>query len=380
MEEALTRPTASNFTLRQKKLGEAIRRAGLDGLVLNAGPSLVYLTGLHFHLSERPVVAFFTPDQPLAIALPELEVLKTRDLPYELQAFPYQEDPNSWLAAFTQAGRSAGIHGRRVGVEPNRLRLLEFWLLEEAAAHARFESAEQVLATLRIQKDASEIDAMRKAVDIAQRALTATLPLIRTGMTENELASELVLQTLRAGSDGELPFTPIVSAGPNGANPHAVPTPRPLQAGELLVIDWGAAHAGYFSDLTRTFALGEVTPEWQRIAAVVEQANAAGRNAARPGVTAGEVDAAARRVIEEAGYGQQFIHRTGLGLGMEGHEEPYIRAGNPLVLAEGMTFTIEPGIYIPGKNGVRIEDNLAITANGAETLSSLARELLVVGG
>jgi Xaa-Pro dipeptidase len=218
---------------------------------------------------------------------------------------------------------------------------------------------------------------MREAVAIAQRALQASLPTIRAGVTERELAAELTLQLLRAGSQTDMPFSPIVASGPNSANPHAIPTGRALARGDLLVLDWGATYGGYVSDLTRTLAIGEIDAELKKIYAVVAEANAAGQAAARPGLPAGDVDRAARRVIEAAGYGEFFIHRTGHGIGMEGHEAPYIYAENKLILAPGMTFTIEPGIYLPGRGGVRIEDNIVITETGSESLSDWSRELIV---
>mgnify|MGYP001811163871 CR=1 FL=1 len=192
------------------------------------------------------------------------------------------------------------------------------------------------------------------------------------------MAAELVAQLLRAGSDPQLPFQPIVSGGPNSANPHAVPSDRPLQKGDLLVIDWGAAYESYYSDLTRTFVLGQPDEEQLRIARLVENANAAGRAVARPGLRAGDVDAAARAVIEEGGYGQFFTHRTGHGLGLESPEPPYMFGANDLLLEEGMTFTVEPGIYLPGKGGVRIEDDMLITPNGAESFSDMPRPLAVL--
>jgi len=205
------------------------------------------------------------------------------------------------------------------------------------------------------------------------------LPAIKIGMTEKELASELTVQLLRNGAESKLPFAPIVCAGPNSANPHAVPSERRLQAGDLLIIDWGATFDNYLSDLTRTFAIGEASPEYARIAQVVAEANQAGRDAATPGVPASLVDSAARQVIEKAGYGSYFIHRTGHGLGMEEHEEPYIRSDNTQLLLPGMTFTVEPGIYLPERGGVRIEDNVVITESGSESLSNFPRELKVVG-
>ena len=372
------RDADSIYQTRQMKLAAALGSADLDAVVLNPGPSLYYLSGLHFHLSERPVVLIFSREGSMVIVLPELEAGKVENLPFEVRAFPYGEDHASWREAFRRGAQAASLEGLRVGVEPRRLRVLELRLLEEAAPRAQFTAAEETLASLRMYKDEAEIAAMRQAVDIAQRALQATLPAIQTGMTERQLASELTLQLLRNGSDPDLPFAPIVASGPNSANPHAAPSDRRLVSGDLLVLDWGASMKGYLSDLTRTISLGEPRPEHARIAQVVLEANAAARALAAPGVRAGEVDQAARAVIEEAGYRQYFTHRTGHGLGLEGHEEPYIMAGSSLALEAGMTFTIEPGIYLPGQGGVRIEDDFLITSSGGESLSDLPRDLIIL--
>lgn len=350
----------------------------LDGLVLNPGPSLYYLTGLTFHLMERPVVAIFRPGEMPVLILPELEQAKTSALPFPVQTFPFGEDPAFWPATFDQATDYARLAGKKIGIEPIRLRLLEYRYLESAAPSASFVSAQDVLAGLRMKKDKEEIAKMKKAVGIAQQALLNTIPVIHTGVSERAIASELTAQLLKCGSDPELPFTPIVSSGPNSANPHASPGDRLLENGDLLVIDWGAGYLGYCSDLTRTFAIGQIDPEYAHIAGLVEKANAAGQAAARPGIPAGDVDAAGRAVIDRAGYGSYFFHRIGHGLGLEGHEEPYIFGSNTAVLEPGNTFTIEPGIYLTGRAGVRIEDNMAITEDGAECLSDLPRQLFPI--
>ena len=175
-----------------------------------------------------------------------------------------------------------------------------------------------------------------------------------------------------------MPFSPIVASVPNSANPHAFPGDRQLARGDLLIIDWGANVGGYYSDLTRTFAIGQPEDEMKLIAQTVMWANTAAREIAGPGKAAQEVDRAARKVIEDAGYGQYFIHRTGHGLGMEVHEAPYIREGNPLRLEPGMTFSVEPGIYIPGRGGVRIEDDVVITDQGLQSFSDLPRGLKIL--
>jgi Xaa-Pro dipeptidase len=225
-------------------------------------------------------------------------------------------------------------------------------------------------------KDENEIAAIQSAVGVAQQALTNTLPEIRPGRTERQVAADLTLHLLREGSETPFPFEPIVAGGVNTANPHAVPGGRRLQQDDLLLVDYGATVDGYCSDITRTFALGALRPELRDIAAIVAEANAAGRAAARPGVTADAVDRAVRSVIEAAGYGAYFTHRTGHGLGLEVHEPPYIHAGNPRVLDVGMVFTIEPGIYLPGRGGVRIEDDVVITEKGCRSLTNLPRELV----
>lgn len=364
---------------RLDKLNASLRTSGLDAVILNPGPTLTYLTDLRFHLMERPVVLLLAKDQVPAIVLPELELQKVASLPYELQVFSYPENPSEWGDAFRRAAQTLGLDGMRIGVEPRQLRLLEFRYVRESAPEADYPDAGHVLSDLRLRKDQAEVESMRRAVKIAQEALEATIPSIMMGMTEKELAAELVTQLLRHGSESEMPFSPIVSGGPNSANPHASPTERRLQAGDLLVIDWGAAWDGYISDLTRTFAVGEVEAEYQEIHRIVQEANAAGRAAAKPGVPCADVDRAARAVIEQAGYGVYFTHRTGHGIGMEGHEEPYMRGDNMQKLEPGMAFTVEPGIYLPGRNGVRIEDNVVVTESGADVLSDMAREIRVVG-
>ena len=370
---------------RLDKLNASLRTSGLDAVALNPGPTLTYLTGLHFHLMERPVVFIVAQGQAPVIVLPELELLKVEQMPYPVQAFPYGENPSEWETAFRKATQALGLDaltgtsGKRIGVEPRQMRLLEFRYVKTGAPEADYPDASDALGSLRLRKDPQEIESMRKAVHVAQDALEATIPLIKIGMTEKELAGELVAQLLKHGSEPELPFSPIVSGGPNSANPHASPTGRKLQPGDLLVIDWGATVDGYISDLTRTFAVGDVETEYEMIHTIVQEANAAGRAAGKPGVPCADVDKAARAVIEGGGYGQYFTHRTGHGIGMEGHEEPYMRGDNIQILEPGMAYPVEPGIYLPGRNGVRVEDDVVVTESGSESLSDMPREIRVVG-
>jgi Xaa-Pro dipeptidase len=360
---------------RLDRIISILNESELDALVLNPGASLYYLSGFHFHLMERPIVLFLPRSGTPALVLPALEMLKVQDMPIRVEPFPYGDNPATWQDSFRKALDFLGLKKCRIGIEPTCLRALELNYLHSALPDASFPDASPLLSEWRICKEVEEISSIRRAVEIAETALTATLPLIHVGVTEKEISTELSLQLIRAGSELNMAFQPIVSGGPNSANPHAEPSERNLVYGDLLVIDWGAVYNGYISDLTRTFAIGNLDPEFNRIAAVTAEANSAGRAACRPGIPAGEVDLVTRKVIDASGYGEYFTHRTGHGIGLEGHEPPYIYGENSLVLKPGMVFTIEPGIYLPGRNGVRIEDNIVITSNGAETLSSLPREL-----
>ncbi len=346
----------------------------LAAIALVPGPNLVYFTGLQFHLSERPTIALFPtkPGQAPAIIVPALEADKPDTAPIKFQKFIYA-DSQGPAQAFQQACAALQIKGQTLGVEGRRMRVLETHYFTEFAAGIKFEMIEPLMAQLRMKKDAAELAAMRQAIALAEKALLETLPYLKVGVSERDIAAELLTRLYRGGT-GELPFQPSIASGENGALPHAFVTDRRIQPGDLITLDWGASVNGYFSDMTRTYALGETNPELRKVYELVKEANAAGRAAAAPGKTGQDVDRAARQIIAAAGYGQHFTHRTGHGLGLEIHEEPDMKEGETIPLEPGMTFTVEPGVYLPGKGGVRLEDDLAITANGAETLTTLPRD------
>ena len=365
------------MSLRTQRLLE--NASGVDCIALVPGPNMVYLTDLHFHLSERPVIAFFPASGRPALLVPTLEAIKTEHTPHPMdwQLFAYTDEDGP-DAACARACAAIELSGKQLAVERLTMRVLEMDMVQRDAPGVQIVEAEPLLAKLRMTKDPDELAHMRRAAAIAEEALALTLKAVRPGMTEQEIAADLAINLLRSGS-GVLPFAPIVQSGPSSASPHAGPSSRRLEQGDLLLIDFGGTSGGYASDITRTFALGELDPELAQVHEIVQAANAAGRAAAGPGVPCQEVDRAARRVIEEAGYGAYFIHRTGHGLGLQGHEPPYIVEGNERRLQVGMTFTVEPGIYLPGRGGVRVEDDVVITEDGCESLTSFERELRRVG-
>ncbi len=363
---------------RIELLRQSVASFGLDGAVVNPGASLRWLTGLNFHLMERPVVLYLGREGRPQIILPELELAKLDGIRSELEVHAFGDDPSTWQGLFAKAlGLGVG-QNLRIGVEPTGLRFLELDLLQKALPDAEFLNGSAIFADLRMIKDEHELKRMRKAAQIAEAALLETLKTIRVGQTEKEIAAELLIQLYQHGSDQELPFAPIVSSGPNSANPHASPSDRRLQAGDLLLFDWGAGFENYFSDITRCFFVDFVDERMIKIAETVQRANHYAISGGQAGMQAGDVDTIARTEIEESGFGEYFTHRTGHGLGMEAHEAPYIFRGNPLTLKRGMVFTVEPGVYVPGLGGVRIEDDVFVDEDGLTCLTSLPREVMTI--
>lgn len=356
------------------KLLNLMENSAINLIALNPGVDMFFLTGLNFHLMERPVLLLIKSNGEKCIVLPDLERSRAEAVFPPENVISYPDDPEKWAEAFKKAGEKLGGFEGKIGVEPTRMRFLELSYLKIAYPDSDIIAAGEILANLRVQKDENELTAIREAVKIAQNALINTLKEPLTGKTEKEIANLLTLNLFKEGS-GELPFKPIVAFGKNSADPHASPSDQIIHENEILLIDWGASFQGYASDLTRVFRLGNLDNKLLEIAEVVRQANQAGILACQPGVSAGSIDNACRSVIEGAGYGEFFIHRTGHGLGLECHETPFIFSSNPQILLPGMVFTIEPGIYIQGLGGVRIEDNVVITETGCEILTSLPKNL-----
>ena len=354
-----------------KQLRELMTEHSLDGLAVVPGPNMAHLTGSKFHLSERPVVFIILQNEATFI-LPELESPKILDLGVNYITYDDEEGPRPAFEKFAKTNNTL-----RLGVESRAIRHLELDLMSSTGITSNVVDSIDMFAKLRMSKSRNEIERMIKAVKIAETSLESVLGNIRPGLTEKQFAADLVIELLRNGSDSELPFSPIVASGINAANPHHFPSDKEFQYGELIIIDWGANFEGYFSDITRTFALGDnIDSELLRAYETVRQANKAARIKANIGVQAGDVDQAAREVIDTSGFGKYFTHRTGHGLGLEVHEEPYIKPGNDFILEKGMTFTIEPGIYIPNLGGIRIEDDIFLEDSGATSLTTLSRELI----
>ena len=364
------------FDGRIDKLYAIMRDAGLDVVALIPGPNHRYLTGAEHYVLERPIVTFYRTDQiPIAV-IPALEIPLFERHPTPAEIISYT-DAEGYDGAFSAALDRIGAGGKSIGVEGTHMRFFEGEVIRQSAPDAAVVDATEPLAELRMHKDADEIALLRRAIDISERALQAMFDEVEVGMSEIEAAAILEAHIKSLGGDG-LSFGTILHAGANTPLPHSGPLDYRIQHGDPLIVDFGATYRGYCADITRTVFVGEVSDAQRAFYEVVQKANEAGRQAARPGVTCESVDFAARQVFIDAGYEHLIRHRTGHGLGMEAHEAPYIVIGNERVLEPGMVFTVEPGIYRMGEIGVRIEDNMLITEDGAESLTTFMRDIMVI--
>lgn len=360
---------------RLARLRAAMAAAELDAVALVPGANFYYLTGASFHLMERPTLLVVTPDA-LHGVMPVLERSRWQAAAPDAET-AYWQDSDGYDDAFAALARR--IAPRRIGVEGQRMRVFEAEALRRAFPQAAVLDAQAAISGMRLLKEPEEIAAMRRAIEISETALGATLAVAAAGMTETAFRGRLAAEMLEAGADG-LAFEPIVLSGPASADPHGEASPaRRLERGQPLLIDFGAAWGGYLADITRTVFVGAVTPAHRDIYEAVLAANAVGRGVAAPGVTLDALDRRVAARLCEAGFGDLVVHKTGHGLGLDVHEAPQVMLGNLQPIEPGMVFTIEPGLYRDGDIGVRIEDDVLATPEGAVSLTAFERALTLVG-
>jgi Xaa-Pro aminopeptidase len=363
-----TTPYADRLRRAQAEMAQQ----NIDLFVVGASADLRYLIGYEGHESERMSVLVLPRDGAPHYVVPGLEAPlldEQRDL---LQIVSWEEtkDPAAKVAAVAGA---AGLGTIAAGDELWSVFTLR---LQRAMPRARWTEGGQLLRPLRMIKDEREIELLAEAARRTDESWEEFLTLSITGLTEWDVRDRLM------GLLAERGLQPVfcnVGSGPNGASPHQTASDRVIGPGDAVVCDWGGTLEGYNSVVTRTAHVGEPSPEFVRAYEAVLAANQAAFEAVRPGVPCQEIDRAARRLLTDAGYGDAFIHRTGHGLGLSLHEEPYLVEGNALPLAEGMVFSDEPGVYFPGQFGIRIEDTVVCTAEGGRRLNEAARELRVIG-
>jgi Xaa-Pro aminopeptidase len=361
------------YAARMQRAREVMDSQGIDHLFITPSSDLTYMLGYPAHSSERlPLLCVPREGEPFAVA-PSLEAmrLKSRGDLLDVHAWGETESPTELTARLLEGGKGARI---AIADQTWAIFLLR---LQAALPDASFVPGNDVLRDLRMIKDEHELEIMRVAsarTDAAWAEFVATGHM--GGRTEQEVAADINRLLIEHGMDAE-GFC-IVGSGPASASPHHMTSERVIRTGDSVVCDFGGVLQHYYSDITRTVNVGEPGDEYRRAYEVVLQANRAALAAAGPGVACQEIDRAARSVITAAGYGEYFIHRVGHGLGLDVHEDPYMVEGNALPLQPGMVFSDEPGVYIPGRFGVRIEDILVCTADGADSLNHVARDLVVM--
>lgn len=365
---------ASVYAARLDRAASLAADAGLDAIIVGPGPDLQYLVGVEGDTIERLTALVIGTDGTATVVVPRMELAKVRttavgELGLALADWVDGEDAYALVAA--AVGTAS-----RVGVS-DALPALHVIPIGERLG-LRLELATPVLREGRMIKDAEEITELRRAGDAIDAVHRNVHEWLQAGRTEREVAADIAEAIVTEGHR-TVEFV-IVGSGPNGADPHHEVSDRVIEEGDVVVVDiGGAVPSGYNSDSTRTYVVGTPDPATAEQIAVLVRAQQAAVDAVRPGVTAAEVDAAARTVLTDAGLGEAFLHRTGHGIGVSVHEEPYIAPGNDLVLREGMAFSIEPGIYFAGSWGARIEDIVIVTADGGERLNVAPHALTSVG-
>lgn len=347
-----------------------MRDHGLDALIVTPSADLRYLTGYSAKPLERLTALLVRLQDDPVMVVPELEVAAARAAGVELDVHPWSEteDPFALVASLVGDARLIGVD--------DEMWATRVFALQSVFPEAEFCTAGELISELRMRKSTEEVELLKQAADAIDRVHAQMGSWLRAGRTEREVAADIARAILDEGHE-TVDFV-IVGSGPNGASPHHEVSDRLIEAGDPVVVDIGGTTLeGYCSDSTRTYLVGgEAAPEFLELYAVLQTAQAAQLDAARPGITASDLDAVGRKIITDAGFGEAFIHRTGHGIGQQTHEEPYIVDGSDLVLEPGMAFSIEPGIYLSGRFGARIEDIVVCTATGAEVLNHSPRDLV----
>ena len=365
--------TAEDFARRMERAADQAAAAGLTGVLVAPGPDLVYFTGyMPVAITERLTLLAIQSGRKPVLITPSLERPDAERSPsaasLELVDWSDGHDP---YAAFAPALDPSGSYA--ISDSAWALQLLG---LQQALPSTHYVSMTGALPMLRAIKDADELERLAVAGAAADRCFEEIVKVRFAGRTENEVAADLAALLMEHGHS-QVDFT-VVGSGPNGANPHHEADDRTIEEGDMIVLDFGGLKDGYGSDTSRTIHVGEPTDEEREVFEVVRRAQQAGFEAVRPGVACQEIDRACRRVITEAGYGEQFLHRTGHGIGLTTHEPPYMVEGEEQPLEPGMCFSIEPGIYLSGRFGVRIEDIVTCTEDGGRRLNNTSREMRIV--
>jgi Xaa-Pro dipeptidase len=361
---------------RYKEFRDLAATLNVDAMALVPGPNFTRVLHKSFYTNERPLVVVIPRTGPPAAVVPNLELRSFDLVGFEGEVFDWY-DQTGHQGAFDALSRHMPITS--LAVEGQVMRVFVHHAFLAATPELRIIDAEKAISGLRLRKTDQEIATLEKAIRISEQALADTLTRVKVGQTEKDVEAMLTLALFAQGAE-EHAFAPIVAAGDNSARPHAsARKDYRIQVGDALLFDFGARWDGFAADITRTVFVGHASDEARRVYEIVLAANKVGREIARPGLSAHDVDDAVISVLEASPYADRIRSKTGHGLGRDVHEAPYIMRGNHQKLEAGMVFTDEPGLYLVGGFGVRIEDDILVTETGCRSLTSFARELTIVG-
>jgi Xaa-Pro dipeptidase len=365
------------FKMRlSRKIGQVtagMKERGMDLLLIGTGTDLEYLTGLSSMACARFKALAILSDGRHFFICPKLYYEETREAMGEGETILVWDDAEGFLKAFREAGQIYGLKKSNIGVS-DVIRAVDAIAIK-AETGAELLDGTGVMEAVRQIKDQDEVECLKGAARLADSVFEDIVGFIRPGMTEGNIARR-IKELFEDKGAGGLAFNPIVASGPNSSRPHYNDDKGVIQENDIIVLDFGCRYKGYCSDISRTVFVGKPSPEQERIYDIVLRANSEAELLVRQGVTAGAVDRTARDLISQAGYGRYFLSRTGHGIGMAVHEAPYIREGNDVVLENGMAFSVEPGIYLPGKFGMRIEDIVLVEEGKGNALNKVTKEMI----
>lgn len=363
------------MTEKLEELTYYMKQSGIDLIYIDEPQTVAYFTDFESTPHER-VVALFVLHEKSFLFIPALEKDKAIKTSKIKDIITYKDEDNPW-EIIREEVQHREVTIRTAGIEESSLSVDRFKILQSLESSIDFIDITNHLHHIRLIKNTDEIERMIAAGEAADKALEIGYTFLKEGITEQEVVAEIEYQLKKTGIS-QMSFPTMVLFGDHAGSPHGNPSNRQLKKNELVLFDLGVVKNGYTSDVTRTVAFGEAPKENQAIYDVVFQAQDQAQKAVKPGITAGELDNIARSVIEQAGYGDYFTHRLGHGLGASVHEFPSLARGNDLVIQEGMCFSIEPGIYITEKIGVRIEDCVYVTSEGAIPFTKTTKKLIQI--
>lgn len=362
---------------RLNTLVNKLKQSDLDGMLVTSAANFYYLSNYYTDPHERVIAVYVSKHHDPLLMVPAMEKEDAKNAGWEYKIIGYSDHENPWKLFLDYLKRNDSIPGS-IGLEHNHLTLDRFQQIKEVFPDVHVSDAQEILADLRVIKSKKEYTLLKQAAALADFGVETGVKAIQEGATELGIIAKIEYELKKQGIQ-QMSFSTMALSGAKTASPHGTPSMKSIEKGDLILFDLGVVFEGYCSDITRTVAYKTLSQEQEKIYNTVLASEQKAIEASKIGTAVGEIDLAARNHIHQAGYGDYFTHRIGHGLGIETHEYPSMHSKNELALQEGMSYTIEPGIYVPNTGGVRIEDMIFMTQKGPETLTKSPKELQIVG-